>query len=152
MIRLLLTAALAGAPVTIPATAWAQAHDKAGQESQAAMAHAAKDPGAAVVGALETELAAAVQAGGELITVDVLGMVCDFCATALTKTFGRRDAVAAASVDLDAKTLTIVTKPGETLSDETIADLVTRSGYKLETIRRAMAPQTGEQADASDDT
>lgn len=82
------------------------------------------------------DIAAALEAGGSLVTADVLGMVCDFCAVAMTRTFGRRDEVAAVHVDLDAKTLQIVVREGQTLTDETIADLVRRSGYELETIRR----------------
>lgn len=82
------------------------------------------------------EVEAAVAAGGERITVDVLGAVCDFCAIAMTRTFERRDEVEAAYVDLDAKTLSIALKPGAEMSDETIADLITRSGYDQDGIRR----------------
>ena len=82
------------------------------------------------------EIREALDAGGELVVVDVLGMVCDFCAVAMTKTFNRRDEVAAVDVDLDAKTLTFVVADGQTLDDAVIADLVRRSGYRLSEIRR----------------
>lgn len=75
--------------------------------------------------------------GGQIATVDVLGVVCDFCATALTKNFERRAEVAAAHVDLDAKTLTLAFKPGRSMSDAQISELVTKSGYKLSAVHRS---------------
>ncbi|MCC5996483.1 MAG: hypothetical protein JJU18_08965 [Oceanicaulis sp.] len=77
------------------------------------------------------ELATAVEEGGTLVTADILGMVCDFCAVAMTRTFGRRAEVAAVHIDLDDKTLQLVVRDGHELSDETITDLVRRSGYQL---------------------
>ena len=81
----------------------------------------------------------ALAAGGALVTAQVNGMVCDFCATAMIRTFGRRDEVAAVHVDLDAKTLQLVIGQGHEMSDETITDLVRRSGYELVTISRGEA-------------
>ncbi len=69
--------------------------------------------------------------------VDVLGVVCDFCATALTKNFERRTEVSAARVDLDTKTLTLTFKPGQSMNDAQIGDLVIKSGYKLSAVRRS---------------
>lgn len=77
------------------------------------------------------ELAAAVADGGTLVRADILGMVCDFCAIAMTRTFGRRSEVAAVHIDLDDKTLQLVVRDGQTLDDATITDLVRRSGYQL---------------------
>jgi len=82
------------------------------------------------------DIARALSEGGTLVTADVLGMVCDFCAVAMTRTFGRRDEVAAVHVDLDTKTLQLVVAEGAELSDETIADLVRRSGYELTAVHR----------------
>ena len=39
------------------------------------------------------DVAAALAAGGAPVVVDVLGVVCDFCATAMNKIFGKRDEV-----------------------------------------------------------
>jgi copper chaperone CopZ len=89
--------------------------------------------------AMNDDIAAALEAGGSLVTAEVNGMVCDFCATAMTRTFGRRDEVAAIHVDLDTKLLQVVVKSGESLSDEAIRDLVTRSGYETTAIRRGVA-------------
>ena len=49
----------------------------------------------------QTDDVAAALAGGAPVVVGVLGVVCDFCATAMNKTFGKRDEVAAVYVDLD---------------------------------------------------
>ncbi len=81
-------------------------------------------------------IAEALTAGGEPIVVDVLGVVCDFCAKAMNKTFGKRDEVAAVHVDLDEKTLSLVLNDGAQLADNDIEKLVKRSGYRLSAIRR----------------
>ncbi|MFC4726028.1 heavy-metal-associated domain-containing protein [Glycocaulis abyssi] len=91
----------------------------------------------------ESQLTPAMQTaldeGGSLVLVDVLGAVCDFCALAMTRTFERRDEVAAATVDLDAKTLTFVVHEGQTLDDATITDLIRRAGYQANGITRPEA-------------
>ena len=85
------------------------------------------------------ELEAALAAGGEPIVAKVLGAVCDFCATAMNKTFGKRDDVAAVYVDLDAKTLNLVLRPGAAMSDASLRDLVRKSGYRVDGIARGDA-------------
>jgi len=91
----------------------------------------------------ESQLTPAMQkalvGGGSLVVVDVLGAVCDFCALAMTRTFERRDEVAAATVDLDAKTLTFVLHEGQTMDDDTITDLIRRAGYQADGISRPEA-------------
>ena len=89
------------------------------------------------------ELTAALAAGGEPVVAKVLGAVCDFCATAMNKTFGRRDEVAAVHVDLDAKTLNLVLRPGATLDDETLRETVRKAGYKVDRIARGAALARG---------
>ncbi|MEX0644708.1 MAG: hypothetical protein WD076_05315 [Parvularculaceae bacterium] len=91
------------------------------------------------LGPATEKLTEAIAAGGELIVADVLGVVCDFCAVAMNKTFAKRAEVAATYVDLDTKTLSIVTKPGAAFDDETITKLVTKAGYKVAAIRRGAA-------------
>lgn len=89
------------------------------------------------------EITAALEAGGEPVVVNVLGAVCDFCAKAMNRTFGRRDEVAATYVDLDTKTLNIVlTVPGA-LTDDEIDKLVIRSGYRAKAIHRGGAVNLG---------
>lgn len=125
MIRTLIMAAALSTGVILPAHAQ-DAADAAAETSQ----ETAGQP------RMTGEIREALDAGGELVVVDVLGMVCDFCAIAMTKTFNRRDEVAAVDVDLDAKTLTFVVEDGQALDDAVIEDLVRRSGYRLSEIRR----------------
>jgi copper chaperone CopZ len=71
------------------------------------------------------------------VEIDVLGMVCDFCATAMEKSFSKHAAVDAVSVDLDTKTVRLTFREGQSMSDEAIARVVKKSGYKTDGIRRA---------------
>ena len=73
------------------------------------------------------------------VSAKVKGMVCDFCARAIEKVFGREDAVERVSVDLDAGAINIAFKPGENLSDDRIAELIRKSGYALVSIDRGGA-------------
>jgi hypothetical protein len=82
------------------------------------------------------EISAALAGGGAPVVVDVLGVVCDFCATAMNRIFSKRDEVAAIYVDLDKKTLSLVINDGSDLSDEQIEKLAKRAGYRIAAIRR----------------
>ena len=101
--------------------------------------HEGHDHGGMLLAATITqteEVAAAIMAGGEPIVVDVLGVVCDFCAMAMNKVFGKRGEVTAVHVDLDKKTLSLVIEKGETLSDKQIENLAKKAGYRIAAIRR----------------
>ena len=153
------TAAALLLSVQVSAAAWAEhkgvPHDEHGEhEHHAEHAHDhdhdhtheleavehtqhAATPAASVVSLKRTDaIAKALANGGEPIVVDVMGVVCDFCAKAMNKTFGRRDEVAAVHVDLDDKSLNLVLNEGASMSDEDIRKLVTRAGYRLSAIRR----------------
>ena len=71
------------------------------------------------------------------VQVNVKGMVCDFCARAVTKVFGKNDAVDTVNVDLDNGVIAVGLKPGKTLSDDDIETMVKKSGYALTSIERA---------------
>jgi copper chaperone CopZ len=73
----------------------------------------------------------------ETITTTVNGMVCAFCATGIEKTFRKQPEVSSVKVDLPKKQVVIQTKPGKTLSDAKIKEVVTYSGYTMGQIRRA---------------
>lgn len=73
---------------------------------------------------------------GETIHTTVHGMVCAFCATGIEKTFRKQPEVASVKVDLPKKLVTITTKPGKTLSDAKIKEVVSYSGYTLDNIVR----------------
>jgi len=75
-------------------------------------------------------------AWAETITTTVHGMVCAFCATGIEKTFRKQPEVATVKVDLPKKRVVITTKPGKTLGDEKIKEVVTYSGYKMGEIVR----------------
>ena len=72
----------------------------------------------------------------ETITTTVNGMVCAFCATGIEKTFRKQPEVGMVHVDLPKKMVTITTKPGKTLSDAKIQEIVTYSGYTMGKIVR----------------
>jgi copper chaperone CopZ len=79
-------------------------------------------------------LSAAVSA--ETIKTTVNGMVCAFCATGIEKTFRKQPEVDTVKVDLAKKLVTITTKPGKTLSDAKVKEVVTYSGYTMGKIVR----------------
>lgn len=68
--------------------------------------------------------------------VSVNGLVCDFCARALEKVFGKEEAVKAIDVNLDTKIITVNFNEGQMLSDERIKELITDAGYNVEGIHR----------------
>ena len=111
-------------------------HEPESHEHQA-MAHDHGDM--AMIAATIThtnEISAALANGGAPVVVDVLGVVCDFCATAMNKVFSKRDEVAAIYVDLDKKTLNLVINDGSDLSDKQIENLAKQAGYRIADIRR----------------
>jgi len=79
-------------------------------------------------------LTAAVSA--ETIQTTVNGMVCAFCATSIEKTFQKQPEVESVKIDLAKKLVTIHTKPGQTLSDAKVKEVVTYSGYTMGKIVR----------------
>ena len=112
-------------------------HDHGANHEHHAMAHDHGDM--AMIAATIThtnEISAALANGGTPVVVDVLGVVCDFCATAMNKIFSKRDEVAAIYVDLDKKTLNLVINDGSDLSDKQIEKLAKQAGYRIAAIRR----------------
>jgi len=79
-------------------------------------------------------LSAAISA--ETIKTTVHGMVCAFCATGIEKTFRKQPEVTSVKVDLARKLVTVHTKPGKTLSDAKVKEIVTYSGYTMGAIVR----------------
>jgi copper chaperone CopZ len=75
-------------------------------------------------------------AWAETITTNVNGMVCAFCATGIEKTFRKQPEVASVKVDLPRKQVVITTKPGRTISDSKVKEIVTYSGYTMGKIQR----------------
>lgn len=69
------------------------------------------------------------------VLVKVNGLVCDFCARALEKIFGKQEEVKDIDVNLDEKIITIDFVDGKSLDDEIIAKLIIDSGYNVESIQ-----------------
>lgn len=120
-----------------------QMHDHMHEHDEGEQTVANGDHEAQVAGAVTLthtpEIDAALAEGGEPIVADVLGVVCDFCATAMNKIFGKREEVAAIYVDLDTKALSIVTHEQGSLSDEDIGALAEQAGYRVAAVRRGAA-------------
>lgn len=72
----------------------------------------------------------------EVTNVKVNGLVCDFCARALEKVIGERDDVKDLNVDLDRGLVSVHMKPGESIGDAELKELVTDSGYDVAGIER----------------
>lgn len=70
------------------------------------------------------------------VKVDIYGLVCDFCAQALEKVFGKEAAVDDIKVDLETKIVTIHLKNGMQLDDSLIEKNILDAGYNVEAIRR----------------
>ncbi len=71
-----------------------------------------------------------------VINVEVNGLVCDFCARALEKTFGKRDEVANIEVDLDEAQVVVTLQDQQAMDDPTLTKLITDSGYNVVAIQR----------------
>lgn len=74
------------------------------------------------------------------VSVSVNGLVCDFCAQAIDRSFRRRSEVSSVRVDLTARVVTIDFRPNQNLDDNTIRDIITRAGYAVTDIRRTAPP------------
>lgn len=73
------------------------------------------------------------------VVVSVNGLVCDFCAQAIDRSFSRRAEVSAVRVDLTERLVSIDFRPNQTLDDDTIRDIITRAGYTVTNVRRTAA-------------
>jgi copper chaperone CopZ len=78
----------------------------------------------------------ATAAYAETIDVKVNGLVCDFCARTIEKTFMRTGQVEEIEVNLGEGYVKVTTKPGAEISDEKITQLITDAGYDLKSITR----------------
>ncbi len=86
-----------------------------------------------------TVMASPVQAAEQCedtVHVKVNGLVCDFCARALEKVFGRRDDVAGVAVDLNQGDVIVQMQPGESIDNDTLTSLITDSGYDVTSITK----------------
>lgn len=70
------------------------------------------------------------------VTVDVNGLVCEFCASTIEKNFQKNDRVESVEVDLETKKVTIDFKENQNLSDEEIEKIILNNGYNVEKVNR----------------
>ena len=70
------------------------------------------------------------------IVAQVNGLVCDFCAQALKKVFGKEAAVDYVNVNLNKGVVEITLKAGQQISDARVAELIRKSGYSLVATKR----------------
>ncbi|MEL6857365.1 MAG: heavy-metal-associated domain-containing protein [Pseudomonadota bacterium] len=89
--------------------------------------------------AQESQVTEATAPASTMITAKVNGMVCDFCARAVTKVFGKEEAVENVHVDLDSGEIHVTLTPGGALTDDRVAELVKKSGYDLVSVEREIA-------------
>ena len=82
---------------------------------------------------------AAEPAPGEIVMLNVNGLVCDFCAQSVKKIFGKEEAVQKVHVDLGKGQVRVDLKPGKKMDDTTLEKLVRKSGYSLVSIDRNVA-------------
>jgi copper chaperone CopZ len=70
------------------------------------------------------------------VNIKVNGLVCDFCAQSIKKTFGKQEAVNDVQVNLDDGLINVSLKDGQDMDDATITKLITDSGYTVTSIER----------------
>lgn len=75
----------------------------------------------------------------ERVTVNVNGLVCDFCARSIEAMLKKRADVAGVAVDLDRGEVLVRLRPGATLTDAELTKLIVDSGYSVTGIRRSPA-------------
>jgi copper chaperone CopZ len=85
---------------------------------------------------LVTLMLGALNVMAETVDVKVSGMVCSMCAQGIQKKFSGQDSIKKLNVDMDNKLVTIETKDGATISDDTIKTLITEAGYNVADIKR----------------
>lgn len=67
--------------------------------------------------------------------VYVNGMVCAFCAQGIERNFKREKAISDIKVELEDHKVTLSFKPGKTLSENRIAEILEAAGYTVDDTR-----------------
>lgn len=77
-----------------------------------------------------------IPAQAENIKINVLGMVCDFCAQSIWKVFMLDPATERVSVDLENGVVELVTDDTKSITNETITQYLEDAGYTVDSIIR----------------
>lgn len=72
----------------------------------------------------------------DAIHVKVDGMVCSFCAQGINKKFKAEPRLEKVKVDLDAKSIELITKSDKNLTDQEITKVIEDSGFNVVSIER----------------
>jgi copper chaperone CopZ len=91
----------------------------------------------AVAATLAMPAMAAEPCKEEMITVKASGLICDFCARSVEKTFTDKYGVSKAHVDLDKGEVHLMVDGSKTLPDDKINELMKDAGYDVTGISRA---------------
>jgi len=86
---------------------------------------------------------------GKTVVAHVEGMVCDFCARGLEKTFGKKDEVKNIIVSLEQGTVTIQMNPNQDLSDEEIVKIIKGNGINTTSVERGEDSESHDNHDHS---
>jgi mercuric ion binding protein len=70
------------------------------------------------------------------INIDVNGLVCEFCAATIEKSFKKKQEVQNIKVDLEQKKVFLTFKEGKDLPDNIITDTIVNNGYNVVRINR----------------
>jgi copper chaperone CopZ len=70
------------------------------------------------------------------INIDVNGLVCEFCAVTIEKSFKKKSEIEKVRIDLDQKKVFLTFKDNKNLSDKEITYLIKNNGYSLVKINR----------------
>ena len=72
----------------------------------------------------------------EILYISINGLVCDFCARSIEKSFKKKSAVKNININLEEMLVTILLKKGETINNQIINQIIIDSGYDVKEIRR----------------
>ncbi len=70
------------------------------------------------------------------IDIDVNGLVCEFCAVTIEKSFNKKTDISKVKVDLDAKKVFLTLKENSKLTDKEITNIIVNNGYNVVQINR----------------
>ena len=76
----------------------------------------------------------------ETVSAKVNGMVCAFCAQGIEKKLRAQKATQDVFVSLENKVVAVALKSGQTLSDDTMKQVITDAGYAVTGITRSEEP------------
>ena len=76
------------------------------------------------------------ESAGDLLTISVNGLVCDFCARSIEKLFMKKESVLDIDVNLEKMLITVRLKESSNLDNQIIKQLIIDSGYDVVEINR----------------